>query len=575
MTDNETTTSFYKPTDEDYQRFKDLLKFFYAQYRYNIAAGTTGGVSKLGEKPRPKDPNQYYDLRGHLERFHVEALLDANLVIGTLPFSVKVNDQGSSGSAKCTYVSLRFTPYGLYLNDKVHHLRAGYKVGPTDLPFDEFFTWDESGQDPEFLWMGEQGSPKRFKRYRFDELGLSDETPNDQLKEMFDRLLELKHLTEERDAQAAQEAATGSGTGTSEADTSQQAAVSPQDAIADKDVVAVAKKAPELHHPRNWILYGAPGTGKSNRIDSILGNLKRDGVAVAERRVTFHPDYTYAQFVGSYRPVRDPDQGIAYDFVPGPFTNALVSALSDPSMAQVLVIEEINRADPAGVFGDVFQLLDRNSKDGDHGPQGQSVYPIETSTELAEYLAQQLDGSEDEYRQLSIPANLYVWATMNSADQGVFPMDTAFKRRWSFEYLPLDADRDPAKMTQLEKRWDVMRRGINDLLERKVRDIPEDKLLGSWFLSGSDLEDETAFREALVNKVVMYLFDDAARYARPAVFRTGPAGNGTVRMSALARNIDLDKADLGIFAEELPVRDSDRSAGANVPGNAQEPIDHE
>ena len=128
-------------------------------------------------------------------------------------------------------------------------------------------------------------------------------------------------------------------------------------------------------------------------------------------------------------------RSIRYDFVPGPFMRVYVDALksgrTEAPQPHLLLIEEINRAKVAAVFGDVFQLLDRDD-------DGVSEYEIQASEDIRRYLASQLGGDADNYKKIRIPNNMFIWATMNSADQGVFPMDTAFKRRWNFTYLGID-----------------------------------------------------------------------------------------------------------------------------------------
>lgn len=242
-------------------------------------------------------------------------------------------------------------------------------------------------------------------------------------------------------------------------------------------------------------------------------------------RVTFHPNYSYAQFVGTYKPVQNPEKGkeseILYKYVPGPFMRILVKALQHPEQDFLLVIEEINRANVAAVFGDVFQLLDRKN--------GVSEYPIAASEDIKKYLK---DNGIDDCEELRIPNNMYIWATMNSADQGVFPMDTAFKRRWEFEYIgiddnakkvanyeiPIGRQGDKAKW---KVKWDELRRSINDKLISLG--INEDKLLGPYFLSESVLESAMDkgidFVKSFESKVLMYLFEDAAKMKVRQLFK--------------------------------------------------------
>ena len=277
---------------------------------------------------------------------------------------------------------------------------------------------------------------------------------------------------------------------------------------------------------RNLIRFGAPGTGKSYEINKFF---KESGWSSKER-VTFHPDYSYANFVGSYKPYME-GKSIVYKFVPGPFTRVLVNALRDPKGKHLLVIEEINRANTAAVFGDIFQLLDR-------GKNGESEYAISPSQDLAKFLREALKQPkknddawwwltteplaekevEGTIRNLKIPSNMYLWATMNSADQGVFPMDTAFKRRWSFEYVGIDAGQDAVK-GELAGEWNKLRQAINGQLVKALK-VNEDKCMGPFFLSEGDL-DKAAFLKVFKSKVLMYLFEDAARQKRSAMFADG------------------------------------------------------
>lgn len=279
--------------------------------------------------------------------------------------------------------------------------------------------------------------------------------------------------------------------------------------------------------PHNALYFGAPGTGKSyamNRSALYLFGGRME-------RVTFYADYLHAQFVGSYKPTVN-NGNVEYSFQPGPFTRVLVKALNDEGgQAYGLIIEELNRAEAASVFGDLFQLVDRDES-------GTSQYPVSVSEELKEYLRKALTDSgakrlgdlvrkayaleEDvpveSCSAIVIPSNMYIWATMNSADQGVFPLDTAFKRRWSFQYFGID-DNENKLDADIDNTddWKVFRKALNRKLVAKG--VNEDKCMGPFFLNKQELG--TSFDEAFKNKVIMYLYEDAARYLRDEFFESG------------------------------------------------------
>jgi hypothetical protein len=323
-----------------------------------------------------------------------------------------------------------------------------------------------------------------------------------------------------------------------------------------------------LHNdlPRNRIIFGAPGTGKSFFLDDERKKLLELDCEVNYERVTFHPDYSYANFVGTYKPVMNEQGDISYRYVPGPFMRIYKKALENAVKAAegedtprpfLLIIEEINRANVAAVFGDVFQLLDRNDTNI-------SEYPIHASEDIKKYLGEIFNRNHEDFAQIRIPDNLFIWATMNSADQGVFPMDTAFKRRWDFKYLGIDENEKLLKgkyveINGLRIEWNSLRKCINEYLAEILK-IPEDKQLGPFFiprkivfpeshLTGEPVNeiDKVKFSEVFEHKVLMYLFEDAARQNRASLFED--AKYGSARYSKICDA--FREQGIGIFNSQI------------------------
>lgn len=266
------------------------------------------------------------------------------------------------------------------------------------------------------------------------------------------------------------------------------------------------------------IVYGAPGTGKSYSLNKEVERL----FGANKERVTFYDGYTYGQFVGMYKPVITENGDISYKYIPGSFMKQLVNSYKDPSNNFCLIIEEINRAKADKVFGNIFQLLDRDEN-------GNSRYPISVSEEQVQYLKEELKDKKDilnriENKGLYLPNNFYIWATMNSADDGVQPLDTAFKRRWKFNYISLNAKEDNfgndgetfiiGKYKENNILWNNFRKILNDKL--KVN-ITEDRLIAPFFISPNDFEEidtniKKIDKNILSEKVLMYIFDDLLRH---------------------------------------------------------------
>lgn len=256
----------------------------------------------------------------------------------------------------------------------------------------------------------------------------------------------------------------------------------------------------------NIIFYGAPGTGKSHQLNELTES---------DRKIVtvFHPDTQNSDFIGSLKPT-NVSGSVTYAFRPGPFTTALLEALKNPEQNVYLVIEEINRAPAAAVFGELFQLLDREN--------GASKYEIDfTDPDMQAYINEELKAvGLDERSKLSIPANLSLLATMNSSDQAVMPLDTAFKRRWSFRYMKLDFE-NPAVSSQNLRimttqgvyyiTWkDFANKVINHQL--KEMKVPEDRLIGPFFLNSTELSNSETSNEAISGKLFVYLWDDVLRH---------------------------------------------------------------
>ena len=289
------------------------------------------------------------------------------------------------------------------------------------------------------------------------------------------------------------------------------------------------------------IYYGAPGTGKSKVIKDLTF-----GESVI--RTTFHPDSDYASFVGTYKPITEEvvlrdcygkkviddetkevvkEERIAYKFIPQAFLEAYVEAwkILGSGKKQYLIIEEINRGNCAQIFGDLFQLLDRNE-------YGFSDYPIVADKDMQKYLEKEFAGWEitnkDEINQLYgeanmvnlimkgerlvLPSNLYIWATMNTSDQSLFPIDSAFKRRWEWKYVPIREGRDKETNAPLnwyintgdkQYNWWSFISKVNKLIGSLTNS--EDKKLGYFFCKAKDGEIDA---DLFVSKVIFYLWND-------------------------------------------------------------------
>ncbi len=254
------------------------------------------------------------------------------------------------------------------------------------------------------------------------------------------------------------------------------------------------------------IYYGSPGTGKSWKVkNEVLSGINDNYIF----RTTFHPDSDYASFVGGYKPVTKGEK-IIYKFVPQTFTDAYIKAKKNEGEQVYLVIEEINRGNCAQIFGDLFQLLDRKD--------GVSEYPIKGDADLIKYLNEECDIPEC---TISLPSNLNIIATMNTSDQSLFPMDSAFKRRWDWKYIPttppVNEDRlfhfqdKGLQLGEFEYSWKEFLNAANERILTATRS--EDKQLGYWFVKTSD--DNKISISDFVSKVVFYLWNDVFKDLGP------------------------------------------------------------
>ncbi|MDO5320406.1 MAG: hypothetical protein Q4G65_17405, partial [bacterium] len=395
------------------------------------------------------------------------------------------------------------------------------------------------------------------------------------------------------------------------------------------------------------ITYGAPGTGKSFGLSGCMKDKNGNDVAVSIR-TTFHPDSDYSTFVGAYKPamkkvqrivqigqdIKTPnyaagfdeslkvEEKISYEFRPQAFINAYVAAWMDVTKPVVLVIEEINRGNCAQIFGDIFQLLDRDDA------TGWSSYPIDADTDLASWLKvvreKKADGADGDLifgakldaiakpakikdsdwadikigKKLALPPNLYIWATMNTSDQSLFPIDSAFKRRWDWKYVPIregkhkDGPKAGQKMgwkikftvpahqeggQQIAAKdysydWWEFLKNINAKIFKTTES--EDKKVGYFFVKpdGEDAQthDGTISADRFVGKVIFYLWNDVFKdYGIETIFKADDAKKSEdaakgVEFQAFFNEED-DKADVTTllkFFKHIGLKSDEENAAA-------------
>ncbi|GHQ69842.1 hypothetical protein VN1233_03980 [Helicobacter pylori] len=262
---------------------------------------------------------------------------------------------------------------------------------------------------------------------------------------------------------------------------------------------------------KNIILYGVPGSGKSYTLQRDYCN---DNSVV--EKIVFYPDYSYSDFVGQIMPSVDDSGIVSYKFNPGPFTNILKKAYHNPQIKHVLVIDEINRGNAPAIFGEIFQLLDRLKHDKDGFKKGSSEYAI-NNMDIANIV------HSDKNASIRIPSNLWIIATMNTSDQNVFTLDTAFQRRFSMQLIEnsfenVDDDFKNMKILDTDITWQKFCTTINEKIAQNNEGLSsmEDKRFGVYFVNIDDLKS----KENFAHKVIKYLWDDVFKFDRNIIFDT-------------------------------------------------------
>lgn len=385
-----------------------------------------------------------------------------------------------------------------------------------------YLHWDRTGHNVLANWNGDAIISLRLAEYQesskeritkdtmsLDELGLYDgQEPNENLKKFYDAFVELLKNNPTMPMEEPEDGPLEFGD----------------------------------FSPRQIIYYGAPGTGKSHTIKK-----EEDEGKITCIRTTFHPDSDYATFVGCYKPHKIKDsKDLTYEFVEQAFLEAYKQAWMNPKEEIALVIEEINRGNCAQVFGDIFQLLDRSD-------DGWSTYPIKADTDIAEHLKElRIPGyaasmnkrfgldkeGKDRYPDrdwfgfMALPPNMSILATMNTSDQSLFPIDSAFKRRWDWKYIKIkkgkkengeelgwniqikDANGEPVKIIDENTTlswWNFIQK-VNEIIASMTSSA--DKQLGYFFCKPSEKANETDEKptiitaDTLVGKVIFYLWND-------------------------------------------------------------------
>ena len=392
--------------------------------------------------------------------------------------------------------------------------------------------------------------------------------------------------------------------------------------------------------PVNFLIAGAPGTGKSHLVEekvreaikkdiwvsekgdlssysedefqSLIQELARtalvsedecfcDIIRTRVRRITFYEDYSYENFVGCYKPVpkiqaenydlqikdmtgikqyelsgKTEANHVIYEYEEGPFLKTYIDAMKNENTIYFLLIEEINRAKAATVFGDMFQLLDRKN--------GISEYEITPESALDKHLREVLDEKYD--GTMRLPKNMFIWATMNNADQGVYPLDSAFKRRWGYLYLDVNSSSREGDISISKSRairWNVFRNKLNYAIMNNAH-ATEDKCIGAWYYKDEEFEQIKNYFEAnqnerltminpIADKLLIYLLNDICRIDPTVLFKAEYDNMPKIREAlsggvGLEDILDLDWEEIisldNEWRKEVAKKESEQESSENV-----------
>lgn len=308
----------------------------------------------------------------------------------------------------------------------------------------------------------------------------------------------------------------------------------------------VSKNSSNSTEPRQVIYFGAPGTGKSHEVNKIVKDKRHI-------RTTFHPDTDYSSFVGCYKPTMKNGK-IEYAFRGQAFVNAYISSWSNTTSPFYLVIEEINRGNCAQIFGDIFQLLDRDLS-------GASTYEIVPDTDLKAYIAENLtdvEGIPDDIKngdKMCLPSNLFIYATMNTSDQSLFPIDSAFKRRWDMRYTAIKPGEEEhvLAVNGFNYKWSSFIAKVN----AKIWDLTksEDKQLGYWFIKPN--EKNILDWKLFVSKVIFYIWNDVVKDYATAEKEESPFGKKYAFSTFFDANGNAIKDHVVEYLDALEVEKND------------------